>query len=94
MCGVQVMLLLYPINTALFFHFQFLSADGELVRSKSRSSQRLFKLGSSHDIRKAKFKEPSKLPSTQRRIPLVEALFLPEFPLHGDLDELGYEVLC
>ncbi|XP_064612705.1 ribosomal protein S6 kinase-related protein-like [Liolophura sinensis] len=72
---------------------QFLSADGDFMRSKSRSSQRLFKLGSSHDIRKAKFREAPKVSTTQRRIPLVEALFLPEFPLQGDLDELGYEVV-
>lgn len=65
---------------------QFLQATNpDFVRgSKGRASERLYRGKSQDDLDKA----PS-----QSSVPLVEALFLPDFPVRGSLEEQEFEVL-
>lgn len=63
--------------------------DPLLVRGKSRSSARLTRLASNGSISDV----GSKNSEPQTTIPLAEALFLPEFPVRGDLDTQDFEVM-
>lgn len=64
--------------------------DPLLVRGKSRSSARLARLPSTGSITTD---GESKNSDSQTAVPLAEALFLPEFPVRGDLDTQDFEVI-
>ncbi|XP_041348800.1 ribosomal protein S6 kinase-related protein-like isoform X2 [Gigantopelta aegis] len=68
---------------------QSLSANETFARVKSRSSGRLFRLGSSPKVNDVD-KEDGK---TMWKIPITEALFLPDFPVRGDIEEQDFEVI-
>lgn len=63
--------------------------DPLLVRGKSRSSARLARLPSTGSVTDG----DSKNSDSQTPVPLAEALFLPEFPVRGDLDTQDFEVI-
>lgn len=69
----------------MFYFKQSLSPDSSFVREKSRSSQRLF---DKHKNGKH-LKGGDKL---DNKIPYTEAVFLPHFPLRGEIEEHDFEV--
>ncbi|XP_046555057.1 ribosomal protein S6 kinase-related protein-like [Haliotis rubra] len=71
---------------------QSLSANASFVREKSRSSNRLFRIGSSRDVRRANIPRREEQPHLWG-VPLTEALFLPDFPVRGDLEDQEFEVI-
>ncbi|XP_071093448.1 ribosomal protein S6 kinase-related protein-like [Haliotis cracherodii] len=71
---------------------QSLSANASFVREKSRSSNRLFRIGSSRDIRRVHAPRREEPPHLWG-VPLTEALFLPDFPIRRDLEEQEFEVI-
>ena len=65
---------------------QSLSPDATFVREKSRSSQRL-------NEHKHKDGKGSKgVDKVDHKIPVTEALFLPHFPLRGEIEDHDFEV--
>lgn len=61
------------------------------MREKSRSSNRLFRIGSSRDVRRVHAPRREEPPHLWG-VPLTEALFLPDFPVRRDLEEQEFEV--
>lgn len=66
---------------------QALSPDASFVREKSRSSQRL------NDHRIKDVKTGHGKDHTDHKIPVTEALFLPHFPLRGEIEDHDFEVV-
>jgi hypothetical protein len=64
-----------------------LSADASFVREKSRSSQRL-----DRKDKKGRPRGQSEADVVDHKIPVTEALFLPHFPLRGEIEDHDFEV--
>ena len=75
--------------------FQLLDVDGDLRPDKVRAAWKLFKGKSTTNIDQADNADtPTKGgPQAQLSIPLVESLFLPDFPVRGDIEQQGFEVI-
>ena len=65
---------------------QSLSPDASFVREKSRSSQRL------NDHKHKDGKAGKGVDKVDHKIPVTEALFLPHFPLRGEIEDHDFEV--
>jgi len=79
-----VLILLIIYYTACVF--QSLSPDASFVREKSRSSQRL------NDHKHKDGKAGKGVDKVDHKIPVTEALFLPHFPLRGEIEDHDFEV--
>ena len=77
----------------LMLFFQLLDVDGDLRPDKVRAAWKLFKGKSTTNIDQVDADTPNKGgPQAQLSVPLVESLFLPDFPVRGDIEQQGFEV--
>ena len=77
--------ILTVLRSLLHYRSQKLSPDASFVREKSRSSQRLNQNDHKHKRGKGEDK-------VDHKIPVTEALFLPHFPLRGEIEDHDFEV--
>ncbi|XP_025091470.1 uncharacterized serine/threonine-protein kinase SgK494-like [Pomacea canaliculata] len=66
---------------------QALSPDASFIREKSRSSQRLT------SPKQKENKGAKSADKTDNKIPITEALFLPHFPVRGEIEDHDFEVV-
>ncbi|KAL5016905.1 hypothetical protein ScPMuIL_006494 [Solemya velum] len=69
---------------------QFLTSNPDLRRNKSRSTLKLFRRKSEDDLDKLSDDYDGKL---QSPVPLAQALFLPDFPVRGDIEAQDFVVM-
>lgn len=74
--------------------FQLLDLDTDLRQEKVRAAWKLFKGKSTNNIDQLDSGESTTKGGHQAQlsVPLVESLFLPDFPVRGDIEHQGFEV--
>ena len=74
---------------------QLLEFDEDFREDKVKNAWRLFKGKSTNHIDKVDSVESPTKGATQAQlsVPLVESLFLPDFPVRGDIEQQGFEVI-
>lgn len=73
---------------------QLLDVDSDLRPEKVRAAWKLFKGKSTTNIDQVDNDTQSKGgPQAQLSVPLVESLFLPDFPVRGDIEQQGFELI-
>ncbi|KAJ8312122.1 hypothetical protein KUTeg_009495 [Tegillarca granosa] len=79
----------------IYFFVKFLEATNpDLKRTtKARSSARILRRGKSEDNLDSATHQNHSPSITQSPIPLVEALFLPDFPVRGDIEDQEFEII-
>ena len=76
-------------------YFQLLEVDTEYKRDKEKPSWKLFKGKSTNQLDNVDaVGSPSAVtPQAQLSVPLVESLFMPDFPVRGDIEQQEFEVM-
>lgn len=74
---------------------QILDGDIDFKDEKVKTAWKLFKGKSTNYIDKVDGPEslPKAAPQAQLSVPLVESLFLPDFPVRGDIEQQGFELI-
>lgn len=74
---------------------QLLEFDEDFREDKVKNAWRLFKGKSTNHIDKVDAVESPTKGATQAQlsVPLVESLFLPDFPVRGDIEQQGFELI-